>query len=259
MGAPGRDGNTGPTGPTGPSGPGTGDVLRFGTPTSLQMAQWVDASHIQGLDASAMPFVAKAGDTMSGTLNIAADVTAFHAAFGGNLNVSGGATMGSVATGAIVASNVVEATGYRCRSGTAGGYGPNYFNIQYSGGASILFIDGTTIGVFAFTSDYRIKKDVVDLPDMWSTVKALRPIKYTQAEFSPPSHIRSSDPLFPADEIERWGFIAHELQATLTASAASGVKDAPDIIQSPNPFTLIAALTKALQEAMLRIEALEAK
>jgi hypothetical protein len=29
-------------------------------------------------------------------------------------------------------------------------------------------------------------------------------------------------------------------------------------VQSPNPFTLIAALTKALQEAMARIEALEA-
>ena len=64
--------------------------------------------------------------------------------------------------------------------------------------------------------------------------------------------------LFAADDIERWGFIAHELQATLTPSAATGEKDSPDTIQSPNPFTLIAALTKALQEAMVRIEALEA-
>jgi hypothetical protein len=118
---------------------------------------------------------------------------------------------------------------------------------------------------------------------MWDVVKQLRPIKYTQAQFTPPSHIKyvaeetlkarkeaeenpqakprevSTAPLFEADDIERWGFIAHELQATLTPSASSGVKDSPDTIQSPNPFTLIAALTKALQEAMARIEALEAR
>jgi hypothetical protein len=65
--------------------------------------------------------------------------------------------------------------------------------------------------------------------------------------------------MFANDDTERWGFIAHELQEALTPSAATGVKDSPDTVQSPNPFTLIAALTKALQEAMARIEALEAR
>jgi hypothetical protein len=64
--------------------------------------------------------------------------------------------------------------------------------------------------------------------------------------------------MFEADDIERWGFVAHELQATLVPSASTGVKDSPDTIQSPNPWTVIAALTRALQEAMSRIEALEA-
>jgi hypothetical protein len=64
--------------------------------------------------------------------------------------------------------------------------------------------------------------------------------------------------LVKADNIERWGFVAHELQETLVESAASGVKDQADTIQSPNPWTVIASLTKALQEAMERIEALEA-
>jgi hypothetical protein len=44
----------------------------------------------------------------------------------------------------------------------------------------------------------------------------------------------------------------------LIADAATGVKDDENRIQSPNPWTVIAVLTKALQEAMARIEALEA-
>jgi len=54
-GAPGRDGvpgAAGPIGPTGPSGPGTGDVLKSGTPVAGQIAQWVDASHIKGIDGA---------------------------------------------------------------------------------------------------------------------------------------------------------------------------------------------------------------
>jgi len=63
--------------------------------------------------------------------------------------------------------------------------------------------------------------------------------------------------MIAADDLERWGFIAHELQETMTRSAASGYKDVPNEIQSPNPWTMLAAVTKALQEAMARIEALE--
>jgi hypothetical protein len=48
------------------------------------------------------------------------------------------------------------------------------------------------------------------------------------------------------------------LQETLTPSAASGVKDGPNL-QSPNPWTIIAALTRTVQEMQARIEALEAK
>ena len=65
-------------------------------------------------------------------------------------------------------------------------------------------------------------------------VKQLRPISYTHADWGD---------LSKADDIERWGFIAHELQETLIDSAANGHKDAENVIQSPNPWTLIAALT----------------
>jgi len=185
-------------------------------------------------------------------------------------------TTGNFTSGA----EIICGYGYKTRAGVVGAYTANYFNIQ-QGAGQFLWIDATNAGQFYLTSDYRTKKDVVDLPNTWDTVKALRPIKYTQAEFQPPSqaeHVQkmlaktkdvkadeesippvNTAPMYQADDIERWGFIAHELQETLVPSAASGVKDSHDIIQSPNPWTVIAALTKALQEAMTRIEALEAR
>jgi hypothetical protein len=192
---------------------------------------------------------------------------------GGSLNMSASISCGNITSGSI------NSNGRYCRQGL-GGAVSNIFNLYWTGAAMQVWIDSTNIGNMSVVSDYRTKKDVVDLPGMWDTVKALRPIKYTQADFSPPSHVSyieeqkakaeadaaegkeatevNDAPLFAADDIERWGFIAHELQDTLIESAASGVKDAPDTVQSPNPFTLIAVLTKALQEAMARIEALEA-
>jgi uncharacterized protein YciI len=161
-------------------------------------------------------------------------------------------------------------TGYACRSGYLGSYTGSQFNLQYNAGPVALWIDSSNVGNISVTSDYRIKKDVIDLPGMWDTVKKLRPIKYTQADFTPPAHIDfvatqkaegkevTEGPMFAADDKERWGFVAHELQETLIEDAATGTKDSYDHVQSPNPFTVIAALTKALQEAMTRIEALEA-
>jgi Long-tail fiber proximal subunit, C-terminal, trimerization domain len=195
-------------------------------------------------------------------------------AMGGTLNV------GSTLYGS---AQIQSAYGYRTQGGQNGAATANQFNIQWTGNASWLWIDATNMGSIYTTSDYRIKKDVIDLPGMWDTVKALRPIKYTHTEFQPPSQKKaiaeeiikvqkeaeenpeavpreiSTSPLFADDDIERWGFIAHELQETLIPSAASGEKDSYDHVQAPNPLTLLAAVTKALQEAMARIETLEAK
>lgn len=141
-------------------------------------------------------------------------------------------------------------------------------NFAWTGANMECWSDAGNLGNVTFSSDYRIKKDVAELPNTWDRVKALRPIKYTHKEFNVatpkltvPEGVDYTPPpvLFKADNIERWGFIAHELQQTLIASAATGEKDAPDIVQSPNPWTVIAALTKALQEAMTRIEQLEAR
>ena len=172
-------------------------------------------------------------------------------------------------TGVLTAASTISGQGYQCKQGTSGGLGANVFNFFYNAGVMQMWADATNLGNVSVTSDYRTKKDIVDLASQWETVKALRPISYTQAEFSPPSHLEHiagfeakdaediPGPLFVADDIERWGFLAHELQETLVPSAASCEKDAEDAIQSPNPWTVIAALTSALQEAMARIEALE--
>jgi phage gp45-like len=49
---------------------GIGNVSSSGTPVNGQWAQWIDATHIQGVATASMPFVQKAGDTMTGALTI---------------------------------------------------------------------------------------------------------------------------------------------------------------------------------------------
>jgi hypothetical protein len=107
--------------------------------------------------------------------------------------------------------------------------------------------------------DYRIKENIAPLASTWDRVKALKPIRYRQKETAARGAAQNVRPLLEADPRERWGFVAHELQETLGETAATGVKDDPDLIQAPNMNMVVAALTKALQEAMARIEALEAR
>jgi hypothetical protein len=159
-----------------------------------------------------------------------------------------------------------HAKGYKTRDGVNRNEGGNHFNFDYAG-AVRCHIDDTTMGFIQMYSDYRIKADVVDLPSKWDTVKQLRPISFKQSDWTPPweeenRKARAKDgkitPFIAASDKEHWGFIAHELQATLIETAANGYKDIQGEIQSPNQWTIIAALTSALQEAMSRIEALEA-
>lgn len=145
--------------------------------------------------------------------------------------------------------------GFFGRTGNAGAYGSNTHNFYWGGGAVQMWVDTSNVGNIAVACDYRIKKDVAPLTSTWDAVKALRPITYTQREFTPSG---ADKPLFVNDDAPRWGFVAHELQDVLLPSAASGSKDAENEIQSPNLLAVVAALTKALQEAMQRIEDLEA-
>lgn len=162
---------------------------------------------------------------------------------GSNLNVNG----------------EVVGNGYRCKGGVNGGYQTHRFNSWWNNPYVAFFIDGIEAGYANPSCDYRIKKDVKPLASMWDKVKNLNPISYTPKEYKPRNAKKDDEPIFKNGSEVRWGFLAHELQDALVPSAAFGKKDAPDQLQGPNPMAVIAALTSALQEAMARIEALEAK
>jgi hypothetical protein len=167
----------------------------------------------------------------------------------GGLTISGGCTVGAQLTSNIIYSpNPIQAAGYRTKAGTSGGLQGNASNIFWGGSFIDVYIDASGFRMLSGLSDYRIKKDVQPLPSTWDKVKALRPISYSTSDFGE---------LFKGNDEEQWGFIAHELQENLLPSAGIGVKDG-ERIQQIDLAPVVASLTKALQEAMVRIEALEA-
>ena len=274
-----------------------GDTMlgHLGLPTGPSATQAVRKDYVDGA-ISAIPApdlsskVSKAGDTMSGTLTVNADIYAVRA--GGTTGVvflgttgrylffngtdylmpSGGLSVGSclsISNAAPVAVTLAAngwlqgSKGYQCRTATDGGYGGNAFNFYYNatGSTVSVIIDNSYLGTIAMNSDYRIKKDIEALPGTWETVKALRPIRYSIQDYTPPCEMsrfeKTGGHFVQNDDTEQWGFIAHELQETLTKSAATGEKDMAEGLQSPNPWTVIAALTRTVQEMQARIEALE--
>jgi hypothetical protein len=76
--------------------------------------------------------------------------------------------------------------------------------------------DGTGGIVANVVSDYRTKENIVDLPSAVDAIKALRPVNYNYTW---------------APGMTRPGFVAHELQETLS-SAVVGTKDATEAIGS---------------------------
>ena len=180
-----------------------------------------------------------------------------------NLNISGGSGFDAFKVHCrFEAVNGAYANGYRFKSGRNGGYTDAWYNTGWPSGGSIeAWVDASSWGWINTSCDYRFKKDVRPLASMWDKVKSLRPIRYSLKDWSPPvaeeNQKKLGKPMIVADDEERWGFFAHELQETLTNTAASGKKDSDHEVQGPNNISIIAALTKALQEAMSRIEQLE--
>ena len=175
------------------------------------------------------------------------------------LNITGG---GLLVTGNMVTSAIASADGFMTRAGQGAANGAYVFNHFWTGSAYQLWIGAVNAGNITVTSDYRAKKDIEPLPSMWDAVKALKPISFTFKDYTPAIELeRDADalPLIVGSDEEHWGFLAHELQETLIPSAATGVKDQADAIQSPNPWTVIAALTKTVQELQARVEELEAR
>lgn len=128
--------------------------------------------------------------------------------------------------------------------------------IQFTNGGAY---PGTSVGsiyspsgsglVYASASDYRLKTNIATLTGASALVKQMRPVTYNWVKNpSAPSEI---------------GFIAHELQAVVPG-AVVGTKDAVDakgapVYQQVDYSMPLPVLVGALQEALARIDALEAR
>jgi hypothetical protein len=108
-----------------------------------------------------------------------------------------------------------------------------------------IYYNGSQL-VYATSSDYRLKENVVNFNNGTEIIKQLRPVKYNWIE----------------NNNEDIGFIAHEVQDVFP-NAVGGEKDAVDdngkiLPQTYDPSKLVPLLTAALQESIKRIEQLEA-
>ena len=120
---------------------------------------------------------------------------------------------------------------------------------QNSGGTTVGKIDhGQSTTQYRTSSDYRLKENDVKITDGITRIKQLRPIKFNFI----------AEPDKTVD-----GFFAHEA-AVAVPEAVSGTKDEVDsdnnpIIQGIDHSKLVPLLTAALQEAITKIETLEAR
>jgi hypothetical protein len=180
--------------------------------------------------------------------------------FGGALNCGPFYASGNVGAGGAIDA----AVGFTGRRGTNGAAGAQH-NFFWDNANCQYYVGAVYVGAVSLISDYRAKKDVTGIPPMWERIKKLRPIVYTLKDYTPPIEAaqaeakKSGTPLVKGTSDKRWGFLAHELQETLLPTAATGTKDQPDALQSPDTMTLLAATVKALQEAMEKIETLTAR
>ena len=127
--------------------------------------------------------------------------------------------------------------------------GTNFRSMYMSGNGQIYWWNGTnqpyisTGGVFTDASDVSLKKDITDLTYGIDVLKNLKPRKYKMK----------------ADDKEQIGFIAQEVESV--------IPEVVDTSETPNGDEhkglayghLTAVLTKALQEAVAKIEVLETK
>ena len=133
---------------------------------------------------------------------------------------------------------------HQAASSSAQGVGMLFQNSSGSEVGSIRFGPSTSYNT---TSDYRLKENVVAISDGITRLKTLKPSRFNWKE----------DASFTVD-----GFLAHEV--TAVPEAITGTKDEVDsdnnpVYQSIDQSKLVPLLVAALQEAIGRIEVLEAK
>lgn len=118
----------------------------------------------------------------------------------------------------------------------------------------------TNDGTVSSLSDVRVKTDINSLTDGLEVVKQLRPVTY---KYNNNSDSRDTGQLGDADDKVRYGFIADEVQAIAPQYVHEGIgyvnNELVNDFKSLSMTRMIPMLTKALQEANAKIEALEAR
>jgi len=164
----------------------------------------------------------------------------------------------SVTTGANNSeTGTFQGRGFGCRTGLSTDSGNNnaasvntghHFNIWWSDTAAYFYIDSVRLGYLMLgTSDYRKKRNIENLDiNGIERLKKLRPVKYQDKAFQ----------IFKQTEDIHEGFIAHEMQEVIP-DAVKQEKDKE--IQTIDYLPVLSTLTKALQEAVAKIEVLETK
>jgi len=131
--------------------------------------------------------------------------------------------------------------------------GQNYKALVFehtSGGGEVGNITtGSSSVAYNTSSDYRLKENVVDMSNATDRLKQLKPKRF---------NFISDESNTPVD-----GFLAHEV-SSIVPEAITGEKDAVDensnpVYQGIDQSKLVPVLTKALQEAITKIEELEAR
>jgi hypothetical protein len=147
-------------------------------------------------------------------------------------------------TGRIVLSRSQETTLQQTRYGNDGTVTTFFRDANSVGSISV----NNSSTAFNTNSDYRLKENVVEVTDGINRVKLLKPSRFNFI----------SDPDKTVD-----GFLAHEVQ-DVVPEAIFGTKDAVDADGNPeyqgiDQSKLVPLLTAALQEAITKIESLEAR
>ncbi len=125
----------------------------------------------------------------------------------------------------------------------------NLFNFWWDGNDAYFYIDNTRLGHIdaSTTSDYRIKREITTLTvNAIERIKKLRPVTFKYRDYD----------IYKQSESVHEGFVAHEVGEVIP-DACKGNKD--ERLQVIGIAPIVANLTKALQEAVAKIETLEAK
>ena len=154
-------------------------------------------------------------------------------------------SVGSGSVGAGFAGTATDIMGIWHKS-TGGGKAINFFSQPAGNNVGNITL-GTSSTAYNTSSDYRLKQGVEDMTGAIDRVKALAPKRF--------QFIADADRTVD-------GFLAHEAQ-TVVPEAVTGTKDEVDedgnaVMQGIDQAKLVPLLTAALQEAIARIEALEA-